>query len=62
MTLPQRPSQPSPPSISLGVLEEETQPQIPQPGSLLSPPMQEILQPVEGQDLLSCSSSGPLTL
>ncbi|XP_045046884.1 transmembrane protein 54 isoform X2 [Desmodus rotundus] len=41
---------------------EETQPQIPQPGSLLSPPMQEILQPVEGQDLLSCSSSGPLTL
>ncbi|KAF6111957.1 transmembrane protein 54 [Phyllostomus discolor] len=32
------------------------------PGSHLSPPMQEILQPVEGQDLLSCSSSGPLTL
>ncbi|XP_036917423.1 transmembrane protein 54 isoform X3 [Sturnira hondurensis] len=41
---------------------EETQTQIPQPGSHLSPPMQEILQPVEGQDLLSCSSSGPLTL
>lgn len=50
-----------PSSHSLGVLEEETQTQQAwQPP--LSPLMQESPGPMEGQDLLSCTASEPLTV